>query len=126
MSNSQKRTTRHAGLPVRDHNSWRIRWIDTDGKRRSRNYPSYKKALENLTRLKGEVQAVRDGTLPKPGPVPTFSEFVKEYYLPNRNAPKRSPRDDVSILCNHLTPLFGAMPLNRIGTRDAIAKEEKQ
>lgn len=114
--NGQKRVTRHAGLPTKDHNSWRIRWVDANGKRRSKNFPNYQEAIEEQTRLKGEVQAIKDGRMPRQMNVPTFSKFVEKYYEPNRNASKRRPKDDESIIRRHLKEPFGSLPLNRITT----------
>jgi integrase len=114
----QKRSTRHAGLPVRDHAGWRIRWTDASGKRRSMGFPadSYKKAVAELERIKGEVRAVKDGRAPRPVTPPTFAEFWDGYYRPNRTDQKRSPKDDLSIYKAHLKAAFGDLPLNQITT----------
>jgi len=122
-NNGQKRSTRHSGLPIRDHDGWRIRWIDADGKRRSKNFPTnaYKEAVAELTRIKGEIQAIKDGRMPRQQVVPTFDQFANQYWIPNRTRNKRSPKDDRSILKKHLLPAFGGMPLNHITTSKAEA-----
>ena len=68
---NQKRSTRHASLPSQDHNgAWRIRWVDADGKRRSKNFPpnDYQDAIAELERIKGESGevALRVGTAEEP------------------------------------------------------------
>jgi hypothetical protein len=85
--NGQRRATRYAALPYRYHSGWRIQWIDMNGKRRSKAFANgkyakpYDEALAELTRIKGEIQAIKDGRLPKPTKVPTFTEFVDRYWI---------------------------------------------
>lgn len=115
----QKRSTRHAGIPSRDANGWRIRWVDSDGKRRSRNFSgknAYQKAIEELERIKGEVRAIKDGRTPAPKSSIKFVKFVEEYWIKNRTKKKRDPQSDYSIFNAHLKPAFGSMPLNQITT----------
>ncbi|MCB9478065.1 MAG: site-specific integrase [Deltaproteobacteria bacterium] len=113
---TQKRATRHAGLPSKDHTGWRIRWVDMDGKRRSRNFPKYKDAVAELARIKGDMQAIKDGRKVRLTNVATFEKFVEDYYAPNKAAHKKRPEDDLSILRNHLLPMFGTLPLTQITT----------
>ncbi|MCC6160568.1 MAG: site-specific integrase [Deltaproteobacteria bacterium] len=115
----QKRTTRHASLPSQDHNgSWRIRWVDAHGKRRSANFApnAYADAVAELERIKGELRAIKDGRAPAPQAVPTFADFVATHWLPNRAPLKRSAEDDASILRAHLMPVFADLRLNQITT----------
>jgi len=114
--NGQKRATRHAGLPSKDHNGWRIRWIDINGKRRSKNFSSYNEAVSELARIKGDIQAIKDGRAPVPTDIPTLKQFSKKYWVPNRVMKKKRPADDLSIMKKHLYPLFGDLPLNYITT----------
>lgn len=117
--NGQRKAQKHTALPARDHNgSWRIRWVDADGKRRSKNFPenSYKEAVAELERIKGEIRAIKDGRKPRPQKVPTLNVFVETYYSPNRILEMRSPKDAKSILRKHLLPTFGKLPLTHITT----------
>ncbi|NLH47736.1 MAG: tyrosine-type recombinase/integrase [Myxococcales bacterium] len=118
----RKRSGRHAGLPYRYHAGWRIQWVDSNGKRRSKVFPDtqyerpYDEAVADLARIKGELQAIKDGRLPPKKAVPIFEDFIDKYWEPNRTKHKRSPKDDKSILRKHLVPFFGAFPLNQITT----------
>lgn len=116
--NSNKRSTRYSALPSRDHGRWRIRWVDLDGKRRSRSFPAnaYQEAVAELERVKGETRAVKDGRKPQQKKVLTLKEFHEKYWRPNRTLSKRSPKDDESILRKHLLPAFGNLPLTYITT----------
>ncbi len=107
-------------LPSKDHNGWRIRWVDSDGKRRSKNFPGYQEVVAELARLKGEVQAIKDGRAPRQTHVPTFTKFVEGFYKPNRNVQKRRPRNDESIIRNHFQEPFGSLPLTRITTAKVV------
>lgn len=46
--------------------------------------------------------------------IPTFAQFAHEQYLPYTKPRKRSWKTDVSILNNHLLPMFGEYPLDEI------------
>ena len=109
---------RHSGLPSKDRDKWRIRWVDSDGKRRSRSFPknAYKEAVAELERIKGEIRSIKDGRKPPNKTVPTLKDFSENFWKPNRTFYKRSPKDDVSILKKHLIPAFGALPLTHITT----------
>ena len=53
--------------------------------------------------------------------LPTFAQFVDEYYLPHIKGYKRSWKTDVSFLNNHLLPKLGKKYLDQIGKRDLVA-----
>lgn len=52
--------------------------------------------------------------------VPTFSDFVRDQYLPYIKVHKRSWSTDESFLKNHILPVFGDTPLDEI-TRTQVA-----
>lgn len=115
---TDRRSPRNSALPRRmpDRKGWRIRWIDLDGKRRSKVFPEsgYEAALAELRRIHGEMQAVKDGRHPAPKIIPSFVQFIDDYWRPNRMAYKRSQNRDESVLRVHLLPAFGQLPLNLI------------
>jgi len=104
--------------PQKRGKNWRIQWIDHTGERRSASFPTRERASQELERVKGMSRFVRDGALPLPPEPITFQEFAEQYYLPNRTALSRRPRNDLSILKNHLQPYFGEMNLTDISTRE--------
>jgi integrase len=96
---------------------WRIQWFAEDGQRRSAIFDSYEEAEAALVNRRAEVRQIKDGRKKRPTAVPTFTEFVERFYTPNVTAKKRWPSGDRYVLKNHLTPVFGVMPLDQITTR---------
>ncbi len=116
-----KRHGEGVGKPFKFHSGWRIMWRDPSGKRKSKTYATskfgadaYKLALAELTRIKGELQAIRDGTktfVPDDGL--TLGKFYEKHWLPERNARKRQPENDQSLWSVHLKEAFADTPLKR-------------
>ena len=94
--------------------SWRIRWLDHEGKRRSATCESWNQAQQELRRLEAEADAVRAGRQRAPPPDRTFDELA-DYWLSQRAIHKRSRRDDISIVRCHLRPAFGGLLLRHVG-----------
>jgi integrase len=93
--------------------SWRIRWIDENGKRHSATFQNYKEAVYQFGLRNAEVTEIERG-LRSPTPEPkTFSELCDKY-LTNRTSQKRRRQDDESMIRVHLRPAFGPLFLNSI------------
>ncbi len=96
--------------PTRHRNKWRIRWNDAAGKRRSAVHSEHGAALSSLRQRLAEAEAIRCGLLAQPPSDRSFGNLC-DYWLEKRAPLKRRPKDDESIIRNHLRPAFGALRL---------------
>ncbi len=119
----QRRSTRYGARPFRYRGGWRIGWTDASGKRHSRAFPlatygekAHEEAQQELNRLRGELQAIKDGRAPRPTQAPKFGSFFDKYWIPNRAKDKRSADSDKSIYRSHLKDTFADLPMNQITT----------
>jgi integrase len=102
--------------PIKHGNSWRIRWIDERGKRRSEVYESYERAALQLARHELAVREVKLGFRSGGCPDKTFNDLA-DFWLESVAPNKRSEKDDRSIIEHHLRPELGTMKLSEIGVR---------
>ena len=93
--------------------SWRIRWLDSAGKRKSAVYATHNEARAALARAHTDAEDVRHGTKPAPAPKKTFADLTSSW-MTTRALHKRSVASDVSRLRAHLTPAFGNLQLQEI------------
>src|SRR5580658_5468225 len=105
--------------PIKHRGKWRIRWIDSDGKRRREVFQEYGDAIRALRGRQVEADEVRAGTRAKRPEHRTFGELC-DRWLETRGAAKRSAKDDESI-CKRLREFFGDRLLSEIGVEDADA-----
>jgi integrase len=113
-----------ANTPVRHGSSWRIRWTDNAGERRSEVYASFKDAELALHRHLVNVEEVKRGLRFNPG-AHTFGELCDEW-INTRAARKRSKRTDECVIRKHLKPAFGELRLSAIGVREIEAFKAKR
>lgn len=99
--------------PVKHKGSWRIRWADHKGQRRSEVHAAYNDAVAALARHQAEAEEIRNGQRPGPPPAKTFNDAA-DYWLKTRAALKRSREDDESITRRYLRPAFGPLLLKDI------------
>lgn len=100
--------------PVRHGRSWRIRWIDAEGRRQSEVHDDHADAVFKLRQHQLEAEQVRRGLRAPDPPSKTFDELC-DYWLARRAVLKRSRKDDESILRRHLRPVFGGLRLREVG-----------
>ena len=93
--------------------TWRIRWLDHLGQRRSEAHKTYKSAQRALTQHRANVDEVKAHRR-EPEPVDRRFEELIEYWLTRRAIRKRSIRHDRSIIGCHLRPAFGRMLVREI------------
>ncbi len=105
--------------PIKHRGKWRIRWIDSDGQRRSEVFQEYGDAIRALRGRQVGADEVRAGTRAKRPEHRTFGELC-DRWLETRGAAKRSAKDDESI-CKRLREFFGDRLLSEIGVEDADA-----
>jgi integrase len=102
--------------PVKHGKSWRIRWIDEVGIRRSECFITYRDAEYALKKIETEVEEIRKGirlpTLPKKN-----FEDLCESFLRYRSSRKRNPEDDESLMRVHLKPFFKECPVLQVGSK---------
>lgn len=99
--------------PELHYGKYRIRWKDENGKRRSRVFESRKDAKAGHKKIVYEVEQIKLGLLKKDNEDVIFDSLT-EYWLKHRTAYKRSPKDDQSIINNHLLPYFKGMKITNI------------
>lgn len=95
--------------------TWRLRLSDESGKPRVINLGdascvTYEDAKKRAKDLRAAAQIGQWSLVagPKPeNPKMTFSDFVRDRYLPYASTRKRSIGTDISVLNNHLLPEFG-------------------
>ncbi len=97
---------------------WRARWLDCDGERQSRVFDRYKEAEAFLLEARAREARVAAGVEPRPPEPRTFGELC-DYWLENRTANKRSPKDDRSIIEAHLRPALGGLLLAEVSVQRA-------
>ncbi|WP_089852487.1 tyrosine-type recombinase/integrase [Halomonas saccharevitans] len=83
----------------------------------------------SLTKARKKAQQTRADTLLGGDPradlkrkrnIPTFSDFVRDQYLPYIKVHKRSWATDDSFLRNHIIPVFGSIPLDEISRTQLV------
>jgi integrase len=99
--------------PELHYGKYRIRWIDENGKRRSKVFESRKVAKAEYKKIVYEVEQIKLGFLKKDNQDVIFDSLA-EYWLKNRTAYKRSAKDDQSIINNHFLPHFKGMRIAKI------------
>ena len=91
-------------------NSWRARWTDEWGIRRSSYHATKREAELCLRREVLRVEEVKLGLRLGKQPEKTVSELCDDWEVYCAPA-KRSYKDDISIIERHLRPFFGDCPL---------------
>ena len=84
-----------AGTPIRHRGKWRIRWRDTQGRRRSECYDDFDNAKFAIQRHELEVQEVERGLKSLRLPDKTFNQLF-DYWLEKRAPRKRRGSDAVA------------------------------
>lgn len=117
--------------------TWRLRLIDQDGKQRVLDLGdaacvSYAKARDVARSLRAASQLKQweliSAMTDKRSLGPKFSDFVNNQYLGYIRNRKRSYDTDISLLKNHLLPIFGDRPMASITRAELVAfhNEKKQ
>lgn len=107
-------------MPYKHYGGWRARWLDENGKQRSKTFEHRKDAAYYEQKMKAEVVEIAAG-MRSPTPAPwTFTQLADKW-LTTRALAKRSKKDDESILKRHLLPAFGALPIREIDVERAEA-----
>lgn len=101
-------------VPARHYGRWRIRWIDSTGRRRSEVYDSHADAEFALRRHEVEAHEVRRGLRAAPPPPKSVGDLC-DYWLEKRAPLKRSRHDDESIIRCHLRRAFGGLRVIDLG-----------
>lgn len=86
-------------------------------------------ALEFLDKIQhGHNPAIEQRRLTTlENPCPTYEDFINSYYLPHIRTYKRCLTADITLLQNHLLPVFGQKRMNQITREDVlIFQSEKQ
>lgn len=99
--------------PVRHYDKWRIRWVDSEGRRKSEVYATCDDAKFALRRHQQEVEEIKRG-LRLPELPDKRSSDLRDYWLTKRALLKRSAKDDISIIGRHLRPQFGALRIRDV------------
>lgn len=107
------------GKPIKRGKTYRVRWIDPTGKRRSQTFKRSKDAEKALRLHQVEADQIRAGIKKQPEEDITFKDFCS-FYKENYSKNKRSYKDEKSIIDNRLIPAFGDKKLNEI-TAEMIA-----
>ncbi|MGO9664303.1 MAG: tyrosine-type recombinase/integrase [Polyangia bacterium] len=106
-----------AGHPTRHGDTWRIRWVDANGIRRSEVYAERRDAVLRLAQHRLEATEIRRGLRAAPTIDRSFSELC-DYWLTNRAARKRSRKDDETII-RRLRASFGELSVRAMGVEQA-------
>ena len=85
--------------------SFRVRWLDHMGQRKSATFLSHREALEFVRKKEVEADEIKHGIRVPLKLSKTVSDAL-DYWLENRSPKKRSSRDDISIIKSHLRPLL--------------------
>lgn len=93
--------------------TWRVRWLDADGKRQAKVFPKYGEAEDFLIARQAQATRIKAGVEARPPEPHTFDELC-DYWLEHRTAVKRSQKDDKSMVEAHLRPSFGGLQLTAI------------
>jgi integrase len=104
-------------VPIKHRDSWRIRWIDASGRRRSEVHDEYRAAQVALSRHQANADEVRKGRRAPDPPDKTFDQLC-DLWLEKRAPRKRSGKNDESVI-RQLKKHFGGMKLRNIGIEDA-------
>lgn len=96
--------------PTKHYDTWRIRWTDETGKRRSATFTEKKTAELALRKAELEAEERRRGLRPPELQPRTFLD-ASEYWRTHRAPQKRSQGDDLSML-RQLEPHFGKLLLS--------------
>ncbi|HMI85973.1 MAG TPA: tyrosine-type recombinase/integrase [Polyangiaceae bacterium] len=102
--------------PVKHYDTWRIRWIDADGRRQSATFDEYREAERVLRAHQVEADEIRRGVRAG-APPPKMFDDLRDLWLTTRAIRKRSYKDDVSI-CKRLGQFFCGRMLTDIGVED--------
>ncbi|MFZ5481174.1 MAG: tyrosine-type recombinase/integrase [Myxococcota bacterium] len=102
-----------AARPERFRDGWRVRWLDADGKRRSKLFERCADAQKYLDARRTEAERIRVGVDERPPEPHTFDELCT-YWIDHRTAVKRSQKDDKSIIEAHLRPALGGLLLAQV------------
>jgi len=108
--------------------TWYLRYRDARGKQRQFRIGDVAdvdlaQARKRADELRGQIALGQDPCEEKAvlRQVPTFEAFVTEQYLPFVKGYKRSWETDVSLLNNHVLPVFGDRYLDDITKQDIVA-----
>jgi len=99
------------GKPQKHGKRWRFSYYDASGKRRWESHATKREAVLAQAERRLEIQAVREGR----GAVDrtkTFEELEAHWKVVKSE--KRSLKDDIGRLNNHLRPAFGGLRLDAI------------
>jgi hypothetical protein len=99
--------------PVKHYDKWRIRWVDTQGKRYSRTFDDYNEAKRVLAQALHEVADVRVGLRVPVIQDKSYNDLC-DYWITNRAPSKRSGNNDISIINKTLRPAFGHLKLRAL------------
>lgn len=100
--------------------SFRVRWLDHLGERKSATFLSHREALEFVRKKEVEADEIKHGIRTPVDFSKTLNDAL-DYWLENRSPKKRSTRDDISIIKTHLRPCFGSLPLRQISVQHTDA-----
>lgn len=104
--------------PTKHYGTWRIRWTDENGKRRSEVFDDFKTASFELKKRESESEEVIRGQR-APAPLNKTFNDICDYWIEKRLPLKRSPKDDMSIIRTHLRPAFGKLKLKEVTVEKA-------
>ncbi len=99
--------------PTRCRDSWRIRWKDHTGKRRSQVFRTFDQAARELCKRHVERDEILAGNR-LAEPEDRSFEALANWWRVHRLPEKRSAADDESMLRCHLIPAFGGLALRAI------------
>ncbi len=107
--------------PRKHGNCWEFSYYDASGKRRWKSASTFKEAQQELRRLQSEADAERSGARRIRDPDRTFDDLVELWKDVKHR--KRSLRDDLGRIRNHLLPEFTGRKLVEITTSRVAALE---
>ncbi|NCG21200.1 MAG: tyrosine-type recombinase/integrase, partial [Rhodobacterales bacterium] len=97
----------------RDTGRYEVNWRDATGTRRWRTFDTRKAADRFLNKERAELDAIRAGVQPSLLQDKTWEDLVELWKI--KKSAKRSLRDDLSRIRNHLEPVVGGMRLSDMG-----------
>lgn len=109
--------------PRKHGNRWKFSWYDATGKRRWGSCASKKEAMLELRRPQAEADAERAGARAVRDPDKRFEDLAELWVYVKRR--KRSLRDDIARLKNHLSPELAGLKLTEITPARITALERR-